>query len=306
MNRHVKSAVAIAALGSAVTLGYGQTQGPQTVASTSVAPSVTAPPTKPGAAFANDEDNSLDPASLLPDLPSLTNTKASLIGGTIQEIDRVRDEMTVRIFGAGSMKIFYDPRTHILQGSGQASPGDLQSGDRVYVDTVLDGSTIFARNIRLATSTALGKSQGAVISFNPGSGELLVRDQLSPTPVKLLLDFRTEIRHDGHTASAGELAPGTLVDVAFTTTKNGRDATRISILAVPGAKFTFSGQVTSLDLHIGSLVLTSESDHKTYEIYLDPSVIGVDGGLRPGATVTAVTNFDGKRYVAQSVLVNPR
>jgi len=51
--------------------------------------------------------------------------------------------------------------------------------------------------------------------------------------------------------------------------------------------------VASLDLHIGLLVLTSSTDHKTYEIYLDPSVITVDDRLKVGADVTTVANFNG-------------
>ena len=86
--------------------------------------------------------------------------------------------------------------------------------------------------------------------------------------------------------------------------KNSRDLRQISILAVPGSDFTFGGEVVSLDLHIGLLVLKSSSDHKTYEIYLDPAVITIDDRLRSGADVTTVANFDGSRYVARSLTVN--
>ena len=48
---------------------------------------------------------------------------------------------------------------------------------------------------------------------------------------------------------------------------------------VPGTDFTFAGRVISLDLHIGLLVLQSATDHKTYEIYLDPSAIAIDDRL---------------------------
>jgi hypothetical protein len=78
----------------------------------------------------------------------------------------------------------------------------------------------------------------------------------------------------------------------------------VAILAVPGSSFTFSGEVSSLDLHLGLLVLKSNTDHKTYEISLDPEVVPVSGGLRAGADVTAVTNFDGTRYTAKTLTVN--
>src|SRR5579864_8011655 len=41
-------------------------------------------------------ETSIDPASLLPDLPPLPKAKASLIGGTIGRLDRVRDQITVQ------------------------------------------------------------------------------------------------------------------------------------------------------------------------------------------------------------------
>src|SRR5579863_5911212 len=213
----------------------------------SVTPSGTAPiVTDPDAA-----DISVDAASLLPDLPALPPTKASLLGGTIQRVDRVRDLLTVQVFGGGKMKVAFDTRTRIFEGNGLGAAPDLHVGDRVYVDTILDGSTIFARNIRLAMDASGGKSQGVVKSYRSDKEELILRDTLSPDPVKLRLTNRTQIVKNGQVASASQLIPGTLVEVNFTSQKDGRDAQQISILAVPGTDFTFGGTVTSLDLHIG-------------------------------------------------------
>lgn len=292
------SVVAASILGAA----YGQDVASSSVvspATTAVTPSSITPVTTTDKA-----EIELDPASLLPDLPALPPAKASLIGGTIQKVDRIRDQLTVQVFGGGKMKIAFDPRTHIYQGSTQASAPDLRPGDRVYVDTILDGSTIFARNIRLAKAAAGGKSEGVVVSYRADKNELIVRDLLSPDPVKLRFTSNTQIVQDGRAAFASQLVPGTLVDVSFAAQKNDRDAQQVSILAVPGSDFTFAGQITGLDLRIGLLVLTSVADHKTYEIYLDPSVITFDERLRPGAEVTTVAEFDGSRYVARTLTVN--
>jgi hypothetical protein len=283
---------------------HGQSVTSQVTTGSVTSPAVTTSTNKPNPLPA-DDDNAVDPASLIPDLPTLPHARASLIGGTIQKVDRVQDLLTVRIFGGGKMKIFYDPRTHILRGAGVGLASDLRPGDRVYIDTILDGSTVFARNIRLATKAAAGKSEGVVVSYSPERNELLVRDQLSPDPVRLRIDSRTEIRKDGKAASASYLVPGTLVDVEFASQKDSRDAELVSILAVPGTDFTFSGEVTSLDLHIGLLVMTSSTDHKTYEINLDPSTVAIDDSLRPGVEVTTVANFDGERYTAKKVTVLP-
>ncbi len=280
---------------------YGQDVASSSVvspATTAVTPSSITPVTTTDKA-----EIELDPASLLPDLPALPPAKASLIGGTIQKVDRIRDQLTVQVFGGGKMKVAFDPRTHIYQGSTQASAPDLRPGDRVYVDTILDGGTIFARNIRLAKAAAGGKSEGVVMSYRADKNELIVRDLLSPDPVKLRLTSNTQVTQDGRAAFASQLVPGTLVDVSFAAQKNDRDAQQVSILAVPGSDFTFAGQITGLDLRIGLLVLTSVTDHKTYEIYLDPSVITFDERLRPGAEVTTVAEFDGSRYVARTLTV---
>ncbi|MGA8621092.1 MAG: DUF5666 domain-containing protein [Candidatus Sulfotelmatobacter sp.] len=250
-------------------------------------------------------ETALDPASLLPDLPSLPPAKASLIGGTIQKLDRVRNEITVQVFGGGKMKIFFDTRTHIYQGPDQGSTSDLRQGDRVYVDTILDGSAVFAKTIRLKTTASAGESQGIVTSYRSDKGELQIRDVLSPRPLKIRLTPQTHIVHGDRAASAGELVSGTLVSVKFGSQQDGRDVAReVSVLAVPGASFTFAGRITGLDLRLGLLVLTSSTDNKSYEIYFDPAVIPADDSLRQAADVTVLTRFEGNRYVARSLTVN--
>jgi hypothetical protein len=283
-------------------VAYGQQATSQAMV---LPPESVSTPSKP-VVSSDIPDIEVDPASLLPDLPALPHAKASLIGGTIRKVDRVRDQLTVQVFGGGKMKIMFDPRTQILQAGAKASAPDLHPGDRVYVDTILDGSTIFARNIRLSGFASGGNSQGVVKSYSMDKGELVLQDVLSPNPVKLHINARTKVVQGDHAASAAQLVPGTLVTVYFATQKDGRDAQQISILAVPGTDFTFGGQVISLDLHVGLLVLLSSSDHKTYEIYLDPSVVSVDDRLRAGADVTTTAKFDGSRYVARDLIVNSR
>lgn len=269
----------------------------------SIAPGTTVTPGKVESAenYLDAPENSVDPATLLPNLPNLPNHKASLVGGTIQRLDRVRDEVTLQVFGGGKMKIYFDPRTHIYDEKGQATTAELRPGDRVSIDTILDGSAIFARNIRLKTPAA-GESQGTVVSYRADRNELFMRDALSPRPVKMRLTSQTRFVSQGHAISSNQIVPGTLIAVRFGSQKNSDVAQEVTVLATPGANFTFVGQITSLDLSTGLLVLTSTTDGKTYEIYFDPSAVNSDN-LRPAADVTVLTRFDGKRYVAQDVTV---
>ncbi len=225
------------------------------------------------------------------------------MGGTIAKMDRVRDQLTVQVFGGGKMKIAFDTRTHIFHDGTEAAASDLRQGDRVYVDTILDGSTVFARSIRLRTSASAGESQGIVVSYRSDKGELVVRDVISPGPLTIHLTSSTRLVHGDKSASTSELVPGTLIAVKFGM-KDGYDvASELSVLAVPGSSFTFAGRVTAVDLRNGLLVINSSTDGKTYEISFDPTALGVDERLRPAADVSVLTRFDGNRYVARSVTV---
>ena len=307
MRRFFLNAVAGSFLACPI-LACGQTVASQSVVSpTENAASSEATLTPSGKSIQPLDDSAdiaLDPATLLPDLPELPRSKASLIGGTIAKLDRVRDQITVQVFGGGKMKIAFDTRTHIYRNATQGSAADLREGDRVYLDTILDGSTVFAKTIRLKTTSA-GESQGVIVSYRTDKGELVVRDMLSPHPLKVQVTSQTRLIHGDHTGRASELSAGTLVAVKFGPLLDGSDVAReVSILAVPGTKFTFVGTVTAVDLRLGLLVLTSSIDHKTYELSLDPSLAAVDDSLRPGTEITVLARFDGSRYVASTVTVN--
>jgi len=252
----------------------------------------------------NDSDIVADPASLLPDLPRLPQAKATLIGGTVERLDRVRDQITVRVFGGGRMNILIDPRSRVYRGRTEGSLADLKVGERVYLDTVLDGDTVFARSIRLKTTQALGESQGVVVKYRSDRGELSIRDSISPTPVRVRLTSSTRYLQGERTVPASVLAEGSLVALKFGSEGNGHDVAReISILALPGTRYTFAGQIVHLDLRTGLLVINSSTDRKTYEVYLDSSV-PPDDNLHAGAIVTVVANFEGSRYVARNVTIN--
>ena len=262
-------------------------------------------PRKPSITDENAEESiSVDPVSLLPDLPPVPRVNATLIGGTLAKLDRVRDRVVVKVFGGGNMMVLFDPRTAVYRSGKQASIADLQQGDRIYIDTILDGDTVFARTIRLGAPRASGESQGVVVKYRPERNELTLRDSLSPNSVQVRLNSNTKFIQGGRQVSASILSPGSLVSVSFSAEGDGHDTAReIAILAVPGQHFTFSGAVVHLDLRTGLLVLKSSTDNKTYDVYLSSSITP-DESLHPGATVTAVTDYDGSRYVARNLTIN--
>jgi uncharacterized protein DUF5666 len=251
-----------------------------------------------------EPDIVVDPASLLPDLPSVPNAKATLIGGTVERLDRVRDQVTVRVFGGGRMNVLFDPRTHVYKGQTPGSLADLNVGQRIYLDTILDGNTVFARSIRLKNVQAVGESQGVVVKVRADRGELTVRDSISPSPVHVRLSSSTRFVQGGRTVPATALLEGSLVAMKFGAEGNGHEVAReISILALPGTRYVFTGQVLHIDLRTGLLVLNSSTDHKTYEISLDLSS-APDDNLQVGSVVTVITSFENSRYVARNVTIN--
>jgi len=261
-------------------------------------------PIKPDTAKSDAAAIDVDPASLLPDLPPLPHAPSILVGGTLKRLDRVRDQVTVSVFGGGLMKALIDPRTRVFRGTKEVTIADLRQGERVYLDTILDGSNVFARTIRLKADAAVGESQGVVLRYRPSRNALTLRDGLSPVPIEVRLSPSTRFMQGDRSVSSGVLVPGSLVAVTFDSQGNGRDVAReISILAQPGTRYTFSGEILHIDLRNGLLVLNSSTDHKTYEIYLDPSTTP-DENLHPGSLVTAVTNFEDSRYVVRDLTIN--
>jgi hypothetical protein len=240
-----------------------------------------------------------------PDVPPLPAGKPTLLGGTIQKVDHVRDRLVLEVFGGDRTSVLFDERTHVFRDGTPASLDDLKTGQRAYVDTTLDGTNIFARNIRIAGKIPTGQSSGQIVDFQPNSGELMVRDLLSTEPIKMRLATGAVILHDNRPARPSELQRGALVTLAFTPGNSGPPIVqRVSILASPGSAFVFLGRIEHLDFHRGILVLIDPRDNKSYEIYFDPAARRLSRDLRIGATVTVQASFNGSRYEGHDIAVN--
>ena len=307
----VRGALLISAFSLAlsfVALAYGQATPAKAVESAAtVGPSAsdTADPAIRATKTANTTPEiTLDPASLVPDLPPLPAANATLIGGTIEHIDPVQDEITIRVFGGGKMKALFDPRTNVSQDGKPGSIETLKTGQRIYADTILLNGSVFARNIRLSGSSPIGQSQGVVVSYQGDKRVLVLRDLLSPAPMNLRLTPGTQITRGDRTASISDLVPGTLVSVNFLADPGNRPVVRqVTILITPGTEFSFRGRVAALDLHVGLMVITAV-DRKMYEIHFNPATLPVSPDLREGAQVTVLTRYDGNQYVARGVTVD--
>jgi Domain of unknown function (DUF5666) len=235
------------------------------------------------------------------DLPRLKQGRASLVGGALGSIDRLRGRFVLRPFGRGKLTIAFDPRTQFVRGTAIAAAQDMHPGDRVYVETVLDGTAVFAKTVFLPKDATLGAALGQIVAYDAAQGSLSIRDQLSSQPVKFRVTSKTIITGAG-------LGTGALVEVSFLPGKDPALVREILILAAPGSVFTFTGRITFLDLTSRELVLANTSDDNRYEIQFNPAVLETDAKerLQEGASVTVAARFNGQRYVAESVTVLPQ
>ena len=248
------------------------------------------------------DDNPYDP---LLEPPPLPKGKPTLIGGIATRVDHVRNRMTVQPFGGGpKVKIFIDERSHIYRNGTETTVLGIQKGDRVYVDTMLDGSHVFAKNVRVMTQPTLAEVRGQVIALHPDKGTISVQDQLSAHPVTFAIGGSTRYSSPKGSASSGDVQPGSLIDVQFATGRDNRDvAQEITVLAKPGDNYIFSGVVTGVDMHSNLLVVENRSDDQDYEIHFTNAALSNPRALKVGSEITARTTFDGKQYKASNVRI---
>lgn len=253
---------------------------------------------------AKGERDGNDPLLDLPALPK--DSRVSLIGGKVVNVDRIMDRIEIQPFGGKKTELAFDVRTQVYRDGVRIGPKDVHPGDRVYADTLLDSDRrVFAKTIRVVTRLRdTDRGHGQVIDYDAASGKLVIRDELLTRPLTLHLTRDTLIHKDQGSGSINDLKPGTLVAVSFVP---GGEALvqELSILAVPGSTFIFSGPVTHLDFSTHLLVVANKTDGKIYELDYDPARLGPHKDLREGSDVTVDATFDGRRYVAQKLQLIP-
>ena len=250
-----------------------------------------------GALVTDGHDPILDPAPV----PRTTTT---LVGGIITGVDRLRNRLTLHVFGGNRWTVSFDERTHIFHNGAETTQLALKKGERVYVDTQLDNNRhdIFARNIRVGVAELPADADGQIIAVDTKHNELTLRDTLNSVPVRFAVDPETRISNGQTPAAFKDVKPGTLVHVRFAASSPNRGLAReVSIIAVPGSTFTFAGKVTFLDLHRGLIAVQNTTDDKNYEIHFAPSAVANRNELGVGRDVLVRATFEGTRYMAQSV-----
>ena len=252
---------------------------------------------------AERERSGADP---LLDLPPLPNAKMTVIGGTVAKLDKVRERLVLRPFGSKEeVPILFDFRTKITQQGQPASTKDIRAGSRVYADTMLNEGRVFARNIRIESTTAQGDARGQVVAYDAKNNLLSLREKVSPEPVKLKVGPNTKVEISKRSANIADLRPGALVVVNFAPgpSRYG-EAQQIRVLANPGETFKFVGKITFVDMRAKRFAIANQSDNETYDISLGPGSSEAARNLREGRQAIVSAVFNGQNYEAHDIEVS--
>jgi len=244
-------------------------------------------------------------------LPPLPKEKSTVIGGQIKTVDPVRDQMLLRIMGRRPIKILFDERTQIFRDGNRIALRDLGPAAHASIQTVLDGTNIYALSVHLLSESPEGEYQGRVLNYNPDTSELAISSSIFRDPVRLFVPESTPVVRIGQPAftrgqrGVSDLLEGSLIAVKFQPDNKGRSiAKQISVWAVPGSEFTFNGSLSALDTGAGLLAVDDPLDQKTYQIVFKSGMIPTAYNLRTGDHVIITAEFDGTHYVAVAIKMN--
>src|SRR5436305_12965711 len=140
------------------------------------------------------------------DLPPLPHEKVNLIGGIVVRLDEVMNHMVFQPFGTNQkMQVHFDTRTHFYLDGKPITEREVKQGQRIYLDTQLNGDRVFAKTIWIRSSAESGVGRGQIVNFDTSHRVVTVRDELSNQPLKLQLAPNATIRKANQDGSESDL-----------------------------------------------------------------------------------------------------
>jgi hypothetical protein len=252
-------------------------------------------------------------SSDVPPMPPAPRGSSTTFGGAITNLDPVRDRLTLRLPNQHPMAIFFDERTAVYRDGKRIRLSDLGDARNASVETTLDGSRLFALSIHLLSNADQNELQGRVVAFNPTTGDLQITSDNMSAPFTFRVDRDAQLVREGQAQSAtaapgtGALAPGTLVSLHFVSSGQQRpEVSRIRVLALPGMTVIFKGTVSSLDEHLGRMVLIDARNGNSYPLSFNSSILPSAQTIHLGDKLSVTADYDGTRYVARDIAALPR
>lgn len=243
--------------------------------------------------------------SVIPPLPA---GKSTILGGSIRNVDPVLDRFTLNIVGEKPLRILFDERTQIFLDGKKLSLRDLRPAEHASVQTTLDGTSVFAISIHILSQLQQGDYTGEVASYNAGTGDLELVSGPGGAQIRVHISADTKFARKGQAsftsapASVADLQRGSLVAIQFAPDGKGlAAATEITLLATPGSQFIFSGNLISLDVRAGNMVLLDPRNNQTYQITFAPGSISSLEDVHRGQRLRVTAQYNGTQYLAQDV-----
>jgi hypothetical protein len=283
-------------------VGWVQAQvaAPGTSSATS-ASSATPPATSPVTSSVGHDEGGPQQAVAFGDDPSPVGrpgSKVGLVRGVVKRLDPIHDQLWIRPFGGGTLRIGFNGQTQFFRENTRTRLTGIPAGSVVSVDTVINDGKLFARTVRTGASQGIELS-GQVVRYDAAKSRLTLHDPLSAGGVSLRITPSTRVVNRGQPASPQALSPGMLVQVRFSPAQKA--VTRVEILAEPGNSFTFEGRIVAVDLRLRVVALSNDSDKSVREL----SINSLDNAslqlLREGANVSIQAEFDGDRYNVRTI-----
>lgn len=241
-------------------------------------------------------------------IPALPTGKSTIIGGAIRDVDPVLDRLTLRIVGEKPLKILFDERTQVFVDGKKIPLRDLRASDHASIQTILDGTSIFAISVHILSKAQNGDYRGEVLSYDASNGELQLVSGHGGEPIRVSVSSDTKFSRKGQgsftSAQSGpaDLQRGALVSIQFEPDGKGRGSvTDVTIFAIPGSQFVFSGNLMSLDMHAGTMVVLDPRDDQSYQIEFNSSTMSTFPNVHAGQRVRVAAEYDGTHYLAHEV-----
>jgi hypothetical protein len=241
-------------------------------------------------------------------IPPLPLGKSTILGGAIGDVDPVLDRFTLRIVGEKPLKILFDERTQVFVDGKKTPLRDLHASEHASIQTTLDGTSIFAISVHILSQAQQGDYRGEVLSYDPSTGDLRLVGGHRGEPIRVTVSSGTKFSRKGQgsftSAQSGpsDLQRGALVSIQFEPDGKGRgSAINVTILATPGSQFVFSGNLVTLDMHAGTMVVLDPRDDQSYQIEFNSGTMASLPNVHTGQRVRVSAEYDGTRYLAHDV-----
>lgn len=255
--------------------------------------------------------NSAVASGSLTDIPPVPKGQSTIFGGSIRDFDPVRDRFMLDVVGEHPMRVLFDERTQVFRDGTKVHLKDLGPEEHASVETTLDGADVFALSIHILSQVPQGEYQGKVLNFDRSTGALTIRASDSRDPLKVFVGMNTQFARKGQrqfiSAGSGpaDLEPGSLVSITFLSRSPGQAvAKEITVLAVPGSSFIFEGNLVSIDLHSGLLIMADPTDQKDYQISFNAVLFPESKTLHVGDKIRVRAAFNGTTFIANELSAN--